>query len=86
MTKRYVVSMNLSGLYSDKPIECTKDEQGWWDKAGDIEASKLGLDDNGVLIQFVTTNKHDAEMYLMGVKTALRQIKRYCEGWVEKEG
>jgi hypothetical protein len=77
--------INLRGLYSRKPIVCSrKDERGiYWDKSGDfnIDPKKLGLsiEQNGDLIQFASENRLDVELWTSGAMAALGRIKEYCE-------
>jgi hypothetical protein len=83
MTKYYGNMVNLGGLYSKKPIVCSKEsvELGtYWDSSGDfdIDPKKLGLTTEDGLIKFTSKNKQDVEFWTMGALSVMTQLKRWA--------
>jgi hypothetical protein len=86
----YGNSINLSGLYSIKPVVCykpaqkigEKDNEIYWCKQGnfDIDIKNLGLSSicDGSVIVFTSKNKKDVELWTSGVLSAMRMMKRWC--------
>lgn len=88
-TKRppvYMTVINLSGLYSKKPIVLNwhKEREWYEDKKGNWmwEPSKdpigLSTSSSGGCTQYVSYNKSDVEMWLSGAIEAMRMMKDWC--------
>jgi hypothetical protein len=70
--KLWGTCVNLSGLYSEKPIRVFKEESldSFYDRAGDFSVPGPGLraERDGGVIYFASENKEDVEEFIAGVK------------------
>jgi hypothetical protein len=79
--------INLSGLYSKTPIECS-DKHGfcinnetYWDKEGnfDINPNKLGIEEFDRYIKFSSENKHEVEIWTKGVLSVMKMLQKWSK-------
>ncbi len=80
--KIYGNGINLSGLYSKKPMLLTyncilKDE--WWAKDGNFSVSGLGLIVEGGRITFASKKRKDVLCWIAGVLSTMTLLKRWSQ-------
>jgi hypothetical protein len=91
MGKVYYGNMiNLSGLYSKKPIKCyvqskyfdmlTDKSIVYWDKDGNfnIDSGNLGIESKDGYIKFTSENEDEVKIWTNGVLASMSMIKRWC--------
>ncbi len=73
--------VNLSGLYSDKPVSCyyNKTLDSWWDKLGDYEITKLGYMEDAGCVYFSSENKEEVEHFILGAKAVMSMLRKWAE-------
>lgn len=81
--------INLSGLYSDKPVRCRdmKDRygeaRGYWDRTGNFCTSEDQIGEHvlndGAVVQFTSRSKEEVEFWTRGAKAALAAVVRFCK-------
>lgn len=73
--------INLSGLYSDKPIKCAKQgSSSYWDEEGDfdINPNKLGIEIRDGYIKFTSSNEKEVQLWTDGVIASMKIMKKWC--------
>jgi hypothetical protein len=68
--------MNIGGgLHHNKPIKGVWDTEleSWWCKDGDYDAKKLGLNDQGFSVCYVSFDKKEVQLWIDGAR-AFRKI------------
>lgn len=78
-TVRYSNFVNLSGLFSKKPIKCkySKRYDGYWDTSGNVDAPTLGLVIKDGMIQFSSTSQKEVELWTSGADSVMKMIRRW---------
>jgi hypothetical protein len=82
----WAATVNLSGCYSSKPIECKlggynfSDGDLWWDKSGNIGV-RLGLKKTDGYTQFASEDKREVELFLMGVEACMSRLRDWSKKW-----
>lgn len=86
----YVAGLNLSGLWSTKPLKARRefDDRGfWWVSHGPLKdnafAEKLGLDDRNGIITFASTSKRDVQSWIDGVLSSFKFLREWT--WILDE-
>lgn len=77
--------INLSGLYSTKPIKCIKDNEFehdidrtiYWDKSGTFDIEVVGLDKKKGCIKFSSFDKKETEVWTDGAKSILFMLNNW---------
>jgi len=68
--------LNLSGLYSTKPVKCTYDKESarWWSKDGDFDVKVLGVNCFDGYTTCASSQRH-VEYWTRGVKDTLHRLR-----------
>jgi hypothetical protein len=81
----YGNSINLSGLYSKKPVRCdsvaTYDNNKYWDKDGDfcVDINKLGIEYKECIVTFSSENEKEVQIWTDGVLATMKMLKSWCK-------
>lgn len=80
----YVAGLNLSGLWSTKPLKAHRDMGSWWVASGPLKddafVEKLGLHDRDGLITFASTSKRDVQLWIDGVLSSFKFLREWT--WI----
>lgn len=83
----YVAGLNLSGLWSTKPLKARRyidDEGSWWVSHGPLKddafAEKLGLHDRDGFITFASTSKREVQTWIDGVLSSFKILREWT--WI----
>jgi hypothetical protein len=80
----YVAGLNLSGLWSTKPLKTHREMGSWWVSSGPLKdnafAEKLGLDDRNGIITFASTSKRDVQSWIDGVLSSFKFLRNWT--WI----
>jgi len=77
----YANAMNLTGLYSTKPVRCKWDAYTglWWDSSGEFDVDKLGTDDRIGITTFASFDKKEVKFWTQGAMTVCERLKRVLD-------
>jgi hypothetical protein len=80
--KLYANMLNLSGLYSNKPVMLTFDSESdrWWDKDGNFEATKVGTESACGYVKFTSESRREVECWTNGVLASMERLVEWCIG------
>lgn len=83
----YAALINLSGLYSKRPVRCTYDEntKKWWSDNGNFDVHIVGLDGKGTNIRFSSTSEKEVQTWINGAEAVLSMIGRWAGNGYEGE-
>lgn len=70
----WAAKVNLSGLYSTKPIKCTWNNGAWWDEEGNLGVNDLGLHVEDRIITYVSHLESDVAMWISGARSVLTML------------
>lgn len=78
-------SMNLVGLYNDKPIRLTKEDSelmdySWWDEEGEYDCPGPGFheDHNYQVIQYASHDRQKVVAWTQGVLATMKMMRKWC--------
>lgn len=76
----YGGAVNLTGLYSNAPIECFWDEKlgSWFDEEGIFKISELGMAKEPGRVTFSSSLKKDVENWILGVRATTLLLRDWA--------
>ncbi len=78
----YGVCVNLSGLYAPYVLEFFYDNNltTWWTEDGNLEISGTshGFAFEDGIVKYISKDKKEAELFLMGVKASMEMMRKWC--------
>lgn len=92
--KLWASGVNLSGVYSDKPVRVTfheelsgyDDKDYWYDKEGNFEINAVGVTKNDGSFWFSSESKEEVETFLLGASAVIHLLRRFThDAEYEKE-
>lgn len=75
----YGACINLSGLYSAKPLRCYFDKYAvtWYDTDANVAIDQLGLVVKQSVITYASTKESDVSAWIAGVRSAMTLLRQW---------
>ena len=73
----YANRINLSGLYSSKPLPCrwVPEDKVWWAHDRDLCVEKLGIEEVSYCLTFSSASKADVQNWTNGALAVMAALK-----------
>ena len=81
----WLAMMNLSGLFSNRPIRCKPvserypDGEGWYNERKDIDVDQLGESGSDGYVTFASRDKDEVQIWIDGAMAAMTMMTRWAE-------
>lgn len=80
----WMMGVNLNGLWDNKPKKgiWNKHLNCWYDKSGNFNVNKIGLEIEDCIVRFASYNEKDIEIFILGARSLSNLIQNII--WTEK--